>query len=351
MEKIIEIDGSYLEGGGQIVRTALALSIITKKGFHITNIRNNRPNPGLKAQHLTAVNTLAELFDVQVQGNELGSGYLTFIPKDNKLQKSTVLVNIGTAGSVTLLMQSLLPALLFAEKQCTLAISGGTDVEFSPSVDYFSNVFLPHLSRFGNIHFELINRGYFPKGNGMVRIKVMPSSFKEKIPFNLISQQKLIHIKGISHAADDLAGAKVAERQAESAKRAIQGLNAATITTEYRKTFSKGSGITLFALFGDDEINKRNPVILGSCALGDIRKRAEEVGEEAAHALLKEINIEAAVDCHMADQLIPYLAIVGGAIKTSKITKHTLTNIYAVQKFMNVKFSIDEENKIIKVNG
>ena len=152
-----------------------------------------------------------------------------------------------------------------------------------------------------------------------------------------------MQIKGVSHASIDLEKARVAERQAESARLQLNELKIpVNIKHEYSNTYSTGSGLTLWAIYGEEEIDLINPVVLGADSLGDKGKKSEEVGKEAAENLVKFINSNAAVDAYLADQLIPFMALAGGLIKTSEVTNHVKSNVYVAQKFLNVKFIIKE---------
>jgi RNA 3'-terminal phosphate cyclase (GTP) len=345
---MIEIDGSYLEGGGQIVRTALALSMITQKAFSVKEIRKNRPNPGLKNQHLFCIKALQSLSNAQVEGALLGSTGLEFLP--GTLKPRTLSIDIGTAGSISLLLQSILPPLIFAESKSRLKITGGTDTKWAMPFDYLNNLFLPHLHKYAQIQTKLLGRGYYPKGGGSVEIKIKPQKNESAQKLEYLRQHSLIQIKGISHASLDLQKALVVERQAKAAKLRLSTLRCpVSIRTEYSNSLSTGSGITLWAVFSKDpnEIDTLNPIRIGADALGERGKRAEEVGSEAAARLTREIESEAPIDSHLADNLIPFLALKGGKIRVSQITNHTLTNIYTCEAFLGKIFSIDKENKII----
>lgn len=349
---MLTIDGSYLEGGGQIVRTALALSTLTGIPFRCTDIRKGRKDAGLKAQHLTGITALEEMCGAKCEGAALGSTEIVFYPKP--IKKFRHEINIGTAGSISLVLQSLLPPLLFAEKKISLTIIGGTDGLWAMPVDYMQAVLLPQLQRFAKIEMKITKRGYYPKGGGIVELRIHPKhhlySFddllltlqKEVPPYDLKQQKTLLCIKGISHASIELQNAKVSERQTHAAKVVLQNMNCPLkIDIAYAQTLSTGSGITLYAIFGRDEEDQKNPVRLGADALGEKGKKAEVVGEEAAKKLLQEITNGATVDTHLTDNLLPYLALAGGKVCTSEITMHTKTNQQVIEQFLGNIFTVE----------
>lgn len=346
---MLQLDGSYLEGGGQIVRTALALSMYTGKPFTVEKIRLGRPEPGLKAQHLHCIKALLELTNNKAKedGAELRSTNLTFYPA--KISKSRINIDIGTAGSVTLLLQSLLLPIALGEKSVTLSIRGGTDTQWSPLFDYFKEVIIPQLERFAEFNLLLKKRGFYPKGGGEIELKIKPFKLEHLPEIIMNVQGKLMQIMGKSFATKNLENARVAERQAESAEMLLrQTTPHINISCEYNESLSTGSGIVLWAVFRNEAFSAF-PVILGADELGEKGKRAEDVGRNAAEKLIKQIKSEAVIDSHLADNLIPFLGICGGEIKTSNITNHTLTNIYVTERFLDVKFKVDKENNIIKV--
>ena len=366
---MIKIDGSYLEGGGQIARTSLALSTITQRPFEIYDIRKGRPVSGLKSQHLYCVKALKELCAAVTEGDELGSLSLKYFPK--KIVAKNLDIDIETAGSITLLLQSLMLPSMFASKPITISVTGGTDVKWSMPFDYFNNILLPQLQRFAKVEAKLLKRGYYPKGSGKVEIKIHPKfklndfdSFEEFYnhlkqninPYNLTERGNLIQIKGISHASKDLQNANVAERQTESAKNILKlKYDVPTnIISQYQETLSTGSGITLWAIFSKNpnDIDENNPIRMGSDSLGERGKRAEDVGEEAANRLIKQIETQAPVDQFLADQILPFMALVGNSkIKVSEITSHAKTNVYAIEQFFGKIFEVDENNNILKSNS
>lgn len=357
---MITIDGSMGEAGGQIVRTALALSSLTNKPFRVTNIREARKDPGLKAQHVHCVKALQQLCTAKADGAEIGSRELLYIP--GKISAKNITIDIGTAGSITLLLQAVLLPCLFAQKSHTLTLIGGTDTQWSMPIDYFTNVLVPQYRRVAGINVKLLKRGYYPKGGGQVEISIKPEikrnefdtfeAFQKALAhkaFELTKQGELISIKGTSHASQDLAKAQVAERQANSAKQALLQFNVPIdITTEYSDTHSTGSGITLWAVFSltKEDINIENPIRLGADALGEKGKPAEKVGMEAAQKLLEEIQNGAPVDKHLADNLIPLIALCKpSTIKVSEITSHARTNMQVVEEFLGKTF-VEKDNTI-----
>lgn len=354
---MIEIDGSYGEGGGQIIRTALALSTLTKKPFHVLNIRKNRRGPGLKAQHLTAINALKEICGAKTNDVALGSTELCYLPGAIKAGKFSF--DIGTAGSITLLLQAVLLPVMFAPRKVTLTVIGGTCGKWQAPVEYFQNVLLPFLQRFCPVGCVIKKRGYFPVGGGEVEVVVKPQFSVAKLdsfdlffeelkkikPFTLAEQGELVQVKGISHASTELAKARVAERQAQAARMAFTKYNAPVdIQPVYSNTPSAGSGITLWMRFHDKEDELQT--VIGADELGERGIKAEQVGGNAARRLAQEIDSGAAVDVHAADQLLPFVALVGGELRTSHISEHARTNMWVIEKFLDVRFVV-EGNRII----
>lgn len=331
---MLEIDGSYLEGGGQIIRTAVALSAIRKIPVKITNIRKGRPESGLKAQHLTGVEAAARLCDAKLTGARIGSTELTFEPKKIKFGKFNL--DIGTAGAITLVLQTIVPIAAFAPSRTTFVISGGTNVSWSPSIEYFQNIFCDYAEKFGlNINCEVEKYGFYPKGGGIVKIEIAP--IKNPKSLNITTRGKSFGIKAFSIATEDLQKPQVAERQIDGFRKAMSADFKIKGLSNYIRSLSTGSSIYAHALYENCK--------LGCSAIGERGKPAEKVGEECASDLLREINSDATVDKHLADQLIPFLGLFGGSFITSEITNHTKTNIWVIEKFIDKKFKI-EGNKI-----
>lgn len=336
---MIQIDGSKDEGGGAIVRQALGLSVLTGKPFEVTNIRKNRPVPGLKSQHLHGINALQRLCEAKVVGNFVGSETLQFTP--GTLKGGELFIDIGTAGAITLLLQSIILPVAFSPVKVKLKIKGGTDVAWSPSIDYFQYVFLPILNRFAKASLKILKRGYYPAGGGEVEFEMEGRAWNNQ-PLIIEKPGALQLIKGIAHASNDLEQARVAERMAKSAEVISAALKVPVqIRLEYLKTACSGCGITLWVICGGgDEWGAKNQILLGADGLGEKAKKAEDVGEEVASYLVQEVRSKAPIDQFLADQLIPFLAWCGGTLNASSISKHVHSNIYVAEQFLGVKVEV-----------
>lgn len=321
----MKLDGSYGEGGGQILRTAVALSAITGKPLEITNIRKARPKPGMAAQHVKAVESAASICGAELEGCSLGSTQLSFEP--GNIKSGNYNIDIGTAGSISLFLQCIMPACMHAPGAVRIKVTGGTDAAWAPTIDYLRFVTLEALARMGyDCELTLVRRGYYPAGGGCVEAVIRPCSLK-KASFE---GNACAIVEGISHSSN--LPAHVVERQAGSAQKLLQQQGyEAKISLENNNYPSTGSGITLWC------------GTMGGIALGKRGLRAEKVGENAAHAILQELSSGAGLDVYLADQLIPYLALAGGGSFTARtISMHTKTNIWVTEQFMDVKFKIEE---------
>jgi RNA 3'-terminal phosphate cyclase (ATP) len=321
----MKLDGSYGEGGGQILRNAVALSAVTGEPVEINNIRKIRPKPGLSAQHVKAIESAAALCDGKVSGCALHSTTITFTP--GKIKGGLHDIDIGTAGSITLLLQCLMPIALHSPGMVKFKISGGTDVSWSPTIDYMRFVTLSAFSRMGyDCLIRLVRRGYYPRGGGCVEAAITPAKLKRTV----FENNACDFVQGISHSSN--LPVHVAQRQASSAQKLLQqeGYDS-RVTVETGNNLSTGSGLTLWC------------GCAGGSALGKPGLPAEKVGSLAAEAVLSELKSKAGVDVYLADQLIPYMALAGGgSFTTRSISLHTMTNIWVTEQFLDVKFNIQK---------
>ncbi len=338
---MIEIDGSYGEGGGALLRISAALSALTSKPIHVTNIRAKRPKPGLMHQHLNALKSVIQLTRASHTGLEIGSTEISLKPGEPL--GGEYQLDIGTAGSITLVLQSFMIPAAFADSTVKIMLRGGTDVRWSPPVDYLCNVTLPILESIGyHSEIQLIRRGHYPRGGGLLKVEITP--IKRLKPF-IFKEFDFDIIKGVSHAVK--LPEHVAVRQANSAEKLLrkEGYEADIEIQHSNQELGPGSGIVLWT-----EGNSR----VGGSSVGEPGKRAELVGGEAAEELLYHISRNAALDKHMGDQIIPYMAVAGDSqIKTAELTKHTLTNMYAAESIIRKQFKLDGKLKntaIIRVD-
>lgn len=337
---MIEFDGAWGEGGGQILRTAVALSAVTGQACKIYNIRAKRKNPGLQAQHLEAIKATAKLCGGAVKGAELHSTELEFVP--GKIKSGSISINIPTAGSIGLVLQPLMISALHADKEVKISIRGGaTNGKWAMPANYAKHVLSPLLAKMGyKANLEILRYGYYPVGGAEVEVEIEPA---ELSALQLVDAGKIISIHGISHASKELQKAQVAERQQKVARKIIfdeLGI-VPDIEAKYEDSACPGSAMDLWA--------ETENSFLGSEGLGERGRRAEDVGKEAAEKLVGYLKAASPLDEHAEDQLVPYMALAQGRslIKASQITNHTRTNIWVTEKFLPVKFSIDENENTI----
>jgi len=334
---MIDIDGSYGTGGGQILRTTLGLSALTGKACRIKNVRVKREHPGLKEQHLQGALALASLCDATAKGLELGSTEAEFFPRE--IKKQYIDVNVRTAGSIGLVLQALMiPAL---QHDLTVSIKGGATFGMhAPPTYYIKDVLSYFLNKMGfNYNIEIKKEGFFPKGGALTELRsYKPGKLQELIA---VEQKPIKSIKGVSVASSYLKQRNVAERQAKTASEILykEFKIKPTIDIVYSSSLNPGSGIQLWI----ETENSR----LGGDSFGELRKTAEEVAQEASLFLISEYKKGSVIDKYAADQILPYLAMTGGAVKTSEIAEHVKTNISVIEKFLPVRFSI--KDKIISV--
>ena len=331
---MISLDGSI--GGGQILRTALSLSAITGKPFNIKNIRGVRKEPGLKNQHLAAVNAVKELCDARVKGDNIKSGELTFTP--GKVKSGNYKFVIPTAGSSLLLLQTVLPICLQSKKQSKIEIMGGTDNPLAPGSIWFSRVFNFMLAKLGaEVKIEITRHGFFPKGRGKVKATI--NAVKEFKEIMLNERGALMKIDVHAVATKDLAKRKVTERMIEGFKKEFKTKEQVNYKTGYIESASTGCFLHAHVRYEKMKV--------GDTLLGEMGKKSEDIGKELARKI-KKLMENNGVDKFLGDQLMIYMALKGkGNMKVVEITGHMRTNAEVIEKFLNVKFKCDEKNKVI----
>ncbi|KON31884.1 hypothetical protein AC477_03690 [miscellaneous Crenarchaeota group-1 archaeon SG8-32-1] len=341
---MLEIDGSQKSGSGTILRLSIALAAILEEPLHIFNIRHRRSKPGLRPQHLESVNTAAKLCNAETNGVVLGSRELWFKP--NGIVDGEVKAEIGTAGSISMLMLTILPICAYAKGDVNVhVVNGGTDVRHAPTINYLNYVLLPLLERMGlNASLIIKKFGYYPKGMGEVILNVYKNS--KLTSLRLENFGEIEEVGGIS-VCTFLEKQKVSERQALTAKNILKnsGYNSnIQVVNDRSNPQQKGSSLVLW-------VKTNTGVLLGGDAIGELRKSSEEVGREAAENLLKETEQKATVDEHLADMLVPYIALANGksAYLTRTLTEHLETNIWLVEKILDIEIQTTRVGNLIQV--
>jgi RNA 3'-terminal phosphate cyclase (ATP) len=324
---MIIIDGSSGEGGGQVLRTALGLSLVTGQAFRIENIRAGRAKPGLMRQHLTAVRAAAEISQARISGDTIGSRELEFEP--SKAQSGSYEFAVGTAGSATLVLQTVLPALTLAARSSRLILKGGTHNPWSPPFDFLEKSLAPLLNRMGpTITLELIRPGFYPAGGGEFQVNIKPADKLERLEImergEILGRRARAVVAKLSN--------QVAERELKVVEKKL-GWSRETLAIE-RRDSSMGPGNILML-----EIESRY-VTEVITAFGEHTVRAEAVAARAVDEAREYLAAGAPVGKHLADQLLVPLALAGGKFRTVAPTRHTMTNIDVIKQFMKVEIAV-----------
>ena len=336
---MFELDGSFGEGGGQVVRTAVACSAATGAGLRMVNIRSRRQQPGLAAQHMAAVRLVADMCGASVEGLSPGSQEISFSP--GPLKAGSYTAEVGTAGSIPLVLQAGILAASFAPGESVLTVTGGTDVRKAPSIDYLRSVLCPLLAKTGvEVAIDIRKRGYYPRGGGEVAARIRPPGGKPS-PIRLEGPGRLSAIKGRVHVVN--LAQDIMHRMQKAALAELQTFPAKTVIEEATPAGTgEGTGITLWA--------ETEHSVLGSCALGERGLRAENIGALAGRELSAEIKAGAGVDIHAADQLVPYMALgAGGAFTVRSASSHLETVIWLMQKMTGASISTEKKYGLTRV--
>lgn len=322
--EFVEIDGSMGEGGGQILRNAVALSAVLLKPVRIYNIRAKRSKPGLRPQHLTGVKAVAALSSADVTGLEVGSMEITFRPR--YLGGGKMFFDAGTAGSTTLMLQSLMPAMAFSGSPVEVELRGGTNNPMAPPIEYFTMVLLPTLSKMGcKFEVELVRRGFYPRGGGIVKARSTPVEYLK--PVKILEAGDVKRIRGLSYSCR--LPAHIVERMAKTAENVLRKRGYDVVIERQALqagdgacSLDPGCGIILVA-------ETSSGALLGADNLGKLGVPAEKIAEEVAESLVRQIDSGAAVDKHLGDQLVIWASLADGLseYRVSELTTHTVTSI------------------------
>jgi len=341
---LLEIDGSQKSGSGTILRLSIALAGILGEPLHIYNIRQRREQPGLRPQHLEAVLTAAKLCNAETEGAKLGSRELWFKPSG--IAGGEIRAEIGTAGSIPMLLLTILPVCAYAERSVTIhVVKGGTDVRNAPTINYLKFVLLPMLGRMGlKASLAVRKYGYYPKGMGEVLLQVQPC--RRLSPVRIEEFGVTEELRGVS-VCTFLEDRRVAERQAKAANDHLRGHDLEAeiqVVNDKSNPLQKGSSLVLWA-------KTNTGALLGGDAIGELRKTSEVVGREAAENLFREVEAQATVDVHLADMLVPYVALADGEsiYLTRAVTDHLDTNIWLAQEILDVKFQVTRVKNLYRI--
>jgi len=330
---MIYIDGSRGEGGGQIIRSALALSLVTGKAFQIKNIRAGRKRPGLLRQHLTAVNAAAEIGCARLEGAYLKSNELTFVP--GKPQAGSYKFSIATAGSANLVLQTVLPVLLGLSEPSELVLEGGTHNQMSPPFDFLANTFVPLMERMGpRISMELERHGFYPAGGGRMKVQVRPAPLQ---PLTLLECGALK--RKSARALISKLPIHIAKRELETVAE-LMGLGEDCLSI-HEVTQSPGPGNVLFVEAEFEQVTAT------FCAFAERGTKAERVAKEAVLEARAFLVANVPVGMYLADQLLLPMALAGGgSFRTLEPTSHFHTNVEVIGLFLDVPIVTEQDSEL-----
>ncbi len=331
--EMIKIDGSYGEGGGQIVRSSLALSLVTGRPFEIDNIRAGRKKPGLMRQHLTAVNAAAEVGCAKVTGNTIGSRKITFEPQTVNAGKYHF--TIGSAGSTTLVLQTILPPLLVADKYTKITLEGGTHNPYAPPFDYLDKCFAPVINRMGpSVKMNLKRPGFYPAGGGRFTVEIQPVEKLDRI--ELIERGDITARRAKAYVAN--LPEQIGHRELKVIKQRLNWDKNWLELVEVKDSIGPGNLVTA-------EVRSENVTEMFT-GFGMRSVPADKVPVPLVKEAREYLAAGVPVGRHLADQLlIPFAMAGGGRFRTVPLTMHSLTNIETIKKFLDVDFEVEKLDK------
>ncbi|MBL7125520.1 MAG: RNA 3'-phosphate cyclase [Dehalococcoidales bacterium] len=341
---MIHIDGSQKSGSGTIVRFAVGLATLLDEELHLTNIRAKREKPGLRPQHLKAVEALQQICRGTLDGGEVGSNEIRFKPGGG-VKGGDYEWNIGTAGSTTLLAMTLLPAACFSRGAMSFRISGGLFQDFAPSAYHIQNVLFPMLSQMGiTAELSIIRPGYVPRGDGVIEVRVEPVAGQIK-PISLLSQGDVVKIEGMA-ISSHLKERRVSERMVEKCNQVLRsyGYQAQIEVVNDTLALQRGAALAVYA-----KTSFRG--IVGADRAGAPRRTSEDIGKYVAGNLLEDLATGATVDRYLADQLIFYAALADGVsqYRIPRLTEHVETNLWLVETILGAKTEVN--HNLVEIQG
>lgn len=339
---MLTIDGSFGEGGGQIIRTSLALSLVTGKSFQVERVRANREKPGLRQQHLTAVKAAAEIGSAKVEGAAVGATAFTFTP--GVVTPGDYTFSVGTAGSATLVLQTVLPPLMIASAPSMLRFEGGTHNVHAPPYNFLERTFLPLVNRMGpRVLIELGRYGFYPPGGGRFDVFIEPAAKSQRL--DLLKRGRIRARRARALVVN--LPASMAERELGVIKEKMGFRDEELYAEISDNAVSRGTAVMI-------EIESESLTEMFT-RIGERGVRAEVIAERAADEAVRYLGSDAPVDEHLADQLLIPLALCrGGSFATSNFSLHTQTNIEVIKKFLDVAITARESTSgtwVIDVEG
>jgi len=341
---MIQIDGGQKSGSGTIVRFAVGLAALLGEQLHLTNIRARRLKPGLRPQHLKAVEALRQICGGSLDGGEIGSGEIRFKPGGG-VKGGHYEWDIGTAGSTTLLAMTLLPAACFSEQAIGFRISGGLFQDFAPSAYHMQYVLFPVLEKMGiTAKLDIVRPGYVPRGGGIIEVRVEPVRGKLR-PVSLPSQGEVTGIKGVA-LSSHLKERKVSQRMVKECNQVLknQGYQANIEIIDDTSALQRGAVLALFA-------ETSSGCVIGADRAGEPRRTSEDIGKHVATSLIEDLSSGATVDRYLADQLIFYAALADGVsqYRIPRLTEHVETSLWLVETILGARTEV--EANLVKIQG
>lgn len=342
---MIEIDGAQKSGSGTIVRFAAGLASLLGDELHLINIRARRDKPGLRTQHLKAMEALRDICQGSLRGAKIGSKEIWFKP-GGRAKGGNYQWDIGTAGSTTLLAMTLLPSALFATGAIRLKISGGLFQDFAPSAHHMQFVLLPMLHRMGvTAELTVIRPGYVPRGGGIIQVDIQPMAGKIR-PLRLVEQGRLTRVQGVA-LSSHLQQRRVSERMAHKCSEVLKSTGYAPVEIQtVNDTLAPQAGAAL-AIYAETSTG----CILGADWAGAPGRTSEAIGEYVARNLIEDLASGATVDRYLADQLVFYAALADGVneYRIPKLTEHVETNLWLAETMLKARTEV--KDNLVRIHG